>query len=49
MRAQQYGRIVNISSILAKNGGNPRPWIDAAEQKRAGNVAYGTAKAGCTR
>jgi len=46
MRAQQYGRIVNISSILAKNGGNPRPWIDAAEQKRAGNVAYGTAKAG---
>ena len=46
MRAQKHGRIVNISSILAKNGGNPRPWIDAAEQKRAGNVAYGTAKAG---
>jgi 3-oxoacyl-[acyl-carrier protein] reductase len=46
MRAQKYGRIVNISSILAKNGGNPRPWIDPAEQQRAGNIAYGAAKAG---
>ncbi len=46
MRSQKYGRIVNISSILAKNGGNPRPWIDPGEQKRAGNVAYGAAKAG---
>ena len=46
MRAQKYGRIVNISSILAKNGGNPRPWIDPDEQKRAGNLAYGAAKAG---
>ena len=41
-----FGRIVNISSILAKNGGNPRPWIDPDEQKRAGNLAYGSAKAG---
>lgn len=46
MREQKYGRIVSISSILAKNGGNPRPWIDANEQQRAGNVAYGAAKAG---
>ena len=46
MRAQKYGRIVNISSVLGKNGGNPRPWIDADEQKRAGSVAYGAAKAG---
>jgi 3-oxoacyl-[acyl-carrier protein] reductase len=46
MRAQKYGRIVSIGSILAKNGGNPRPWIDPEEQKRAGNVAYGAAKAG---
>jgi 3-oxoacyl-[acyl-carrier protein] reductase len=46
MRAQKYGRIVSISSILAKNGGNPRPWIDPDEQKRAGNLAYGSAKAG---
>ncbi|MGE0222276.1 MAG: SDR family NAD(P)-dependent oxidoreductase [Acetobacteraceae bacterium] len=46
MRAAQYGRIVNIGSLLAKNGGNPRPWINRAEQERAGNVAYGSAKAG---
>ncbi|MBN9427404.1 MAG: SDR family oxidoreductase [Burkholderiales bacterium] len=46
MRAQGYGRIVNVSSILGKNGGNPRPWIDPAEQKRAGNLAYGASKAG---
>jgi 3-oxoacyl-[acyl-carrier protein] reductase len=46
MRRQKYGRIVNIGSILAKNGGNPRPWIDRGEQLRAGNVAYGAAKAG---
>lgn len=46
MRAQGYGRIVNMSSVLGKNGGNARPWIDAAEQKRAGNLAYGASKAG---
>jgi 3-oxoacyl-[acyl-carrier protein] reductase len=46
MRAQKYGRIVNISSVLGKNGGNPRPWIDASEQQRAGSVAYGASKAG---
>lgn len=46
MKAQGFGRIVNIGSVLAKNGGNPRPWIDPAEQALAGNAAYGTAKAG---
>lgn len=46
MRGQAFGRIVNIGSVLAKNGGNPRPWIDAGEQERAGNAAYGAAKAG---
>jgi 3-oxoacyl-[acyl-carrier protein] reductase len=46
MRARRYGRIINIGSILGKNGGNPRPWIDPAEQARAGNVAYGVSKAG---
>lgn len=46
MRQQGSGRIVNIGSVLAKNGGNPRPWIDAGEQERAGNAAYGAAKAG---
>lgn len=46
MRQQGFGRIVNIGSVLAKNGGNPRPWIDPSEQERAGNAAYGAAKAG---
>ena len=46
MRSRRYGRIVSIGSILGKNGGNPRPWIDPAEQARAGNVAYGASKAG---
>jgi 3-oxoacyl-[acyl-carrier protein] reductase len=46
MRRQKYGRIVNIGSILGKNGGNPRPWIDRSEQARAGNLAYGASKAG---
>jgi 3-oxoacyl-[acyl-carrier protein] reductase len=46
MRRQKYGRIINIGSILGKNGGNPRPWIDRAEQLRAGNIAYGASKAG---
>lgn len=46
MRAARYGRIVNIGSLLAKDGGNPRPWIDRSEQARAGNAAYGAAKAG---
>jgi len=46
MRAQGYGRIVNFGSVLGKNGGNARPWIDRGEQARAGNVAYGVTKAG---
>ena len=46
MRERRYGRIVNMSSILGKNGGNPRPWIDPKEQTRAGNLAYGASKAG---
>ncbi len=46
MKAAGYGRIVNIGSVLAKNGGNPRPWLDPDEQSRAGNAAYGAAKAG---
>ncbi len=46
MRAQHYGRIINMGSVLGKNGGNPRPWIDRNEQKRAGNCAYGASKAG---
>jgi 3-oxoacyl-[acyl-carrier protein] reductase len=46
MRSQGYGRIVNLGSVIGKNGGNPRPWIDRSEQARASNVAYGAAKAG---
>ena len=46
MREREYGRIINIGSILGKNGGNARPWLDATEQANASNVAYGVSKAG---
>lgn len=46
MRSQGFGRIVNLGSVVGKNGGNPRPWLDPREQDRAGNVAYGVSKAG---
>ena len=46
MRQRGGGRIVTICSVLGKNGGNPRPWIDPAEQDRAGSIAYGMSKAG---
>ncbi len=46
MRRQLYGRIINMGSVIGKNGGNPRPWIDPAEQERASNAAYGASKAG---
>ena len=46
MRAQHYGRMIVIGSIIGKNGGNARPWLDPAEQNRSGNIAYGAAKAG---
>ncbi len=46
MRAQGGGRIVNIGSIIGKNGGNARPWLDPSEQQRSSSVAYGVSKAG---
>ncbi|WP_342640457.1 SDR family NAD(P)-dependent oxidoreductase [Rhodoligotrophos ferricapiens] len=46
MRRQGYGRIINIGSLLGKNGGNARPWMDRTEQERSGNIAYGISKAG---
>ncbi len=46
MRRQRSGRIVTIGSIVAKHGGNARPWIDRAELEGAGNAAYAAAKAG---
>ena len=46
MRAQGWGRIINLGSVIGKNGGNARPWIDPSEQDRSSNVAYGVSKAG---
>ena len=46
MKKNCYGRIINLGSVLGKNGGNPRPWIDPSEQDKAGNIAYGVSKAG---
>ena len=45
MKAQMSGRIINLGSILGKNGGNARPWIDPAEMASTSNIAYGAAKA----
>ena len=46
MRRQRYGRIVNLGSVIGKNGGNPRPWLDRREMDGSSNVAYGVSKAG---
>ena len=46
MKSQAYGRIINLGSVLGKNGGNARPWLDRAEQKTSENIAYGASKAG---
>lgn len=46
MKRRRFGRIVNIGSVVGKNSGNARAWIDPGEQQRAGNVAYGVSKAG---
>jgi len=46
MRRQRYGRIVNLGSVVGKNAGNARPWLDPQEQEAASNAAYGASKAG---
>lgn len=46
MQKQKSGCIVNIGSVIGKNGGNARPWRDASELLGASNVAYAAAKAG---
>ena len=46
MKGQRFGRIINLGSVLGKNGGNARPWLDRTEQRASGNVAYGASKAG---
>lgn len=45
MVARGAGSIINIGSVVGKNSGNARPWIDPAESENAGNVAYGMSKA----
>jgi 3-oxoacyl-[acyl-carrier protein] reductase len=46
MKSAGFGRIVNLGSVVGKNSGNARPWLDPSEQERAGNVAYGVSKIG---
>jgi NAD(P)-dependent dehydrogenase (short-subunit alcohol dehydrogenase family) len=46
MRAAGWGRIINLGSVIGKNGGNARPWVDPSEQLRSSNLAYGASKAG---
>ncbi|WP_157961500.1 SDR family NAD(P)-dependent oxidoreductase [Acuticoccus kandeliae] len=46
MRRQQSGRIINIGSVIGKNGGNARAWLDRDELNKSGNIAYGVSKAG---
>lgn len=46
MQQRRRGRIVNIGSVVGKNGGNARPWVSPDEQNGAGNIAYGVSKAG---
>lgn len=46
MKQRRAGKIINIGSVIAKNGGNPRPWLDPKEQERASSVVYGMSKAG---
>lgn len=44
MAERKRGSIVNIGSVVGKNGGNARPWLDPAEQAGAAGVAYGMSK-----
>lgn len=46
MRRQRYGRIVTLGSLVARNGGTARPWVDRTEIARASNAAYGASKGG---
>jgi 3-oxoacyl-[acyl-carrier protein] reductase len=46
MIPRRSGKIINIGSVIAKNGGNARPWLDPTEQARMSNVAYGVSKSG---
>jgi NAD(P)-dependent dehydrogenase (short-subunit alcohol dehydrogenase family) len=46
LRENGFGRIVNIGSVVAKNGGNARPWLGTGELSGSSNAAYGSSKAG---
>jgi 3-oxoacyl-[acyl-carrier protein] reductase len=46
MKHSGFGRIINLGSVVGKNSGNARPWLDPSEQQRAGNIAYGVSKIG---
>ncbi|MGE0115273.1 MAG: SDR family NAD(P)-dependent oxidoreductase [Steroidobacteraceae bacterium] len=45
MVARRKGAIVNMGSVVGKNGGNARSWLEPAELEVAANVAYGMSKA----
>lgn len=44
MAENRFGAIVNLGSVVGKNSGNARAWVDERELDRAGNVAYGMSK-----
>ena len=46
MVQQKYGRIINIGSVIGRNGGNARGWLNAQEPFASSNVAYAASKAG---
>lgn len=46
MKAQNWGRIINIGSLVAKISTNARPWIDPESSKNVGGCAYAASKAG---
>lgn len=46
MMRQHGGSIVNVGSLVGRNGGNARPWQGEAELAEVSNAAYAAAKAG---
>lgn len=46
MKAQKWGRIINIGSVVAKTSTNARPWIDPEGSSKTGGGAYAASKAG---
>lgn len=44
MAEKRYGSIVNLGSVVGKNSGNARAWVNPEELDKAGNVAYGMSK-----